>query len=123
MNRTRAYDPMKKIRTKPASITLWASLLAMLSIVAFTRNTVRAEQPPPPCHPNPNAAADRAAVASRGDIVNLPQALKDRLIQLADRPHSYLCPYKRSAKPTRRANCSSTTCWTRPASSPTFSRP
>jgi hypothetical protein len=39
---------------------------------------------------NPNAAADRAAVTSRGDIVNLPQPLKDRLIQLADRPHTYL---------------------------------
>jgi hypothetical protein len=49
-----------------------------------------AEQPPPPCHPNPNAAADRDAVASRGDVVRVPQALKDRLIRLADRPHTYL---------------------------------
>src|SRR5260370_31308175 len=49
-----------------------------------------AEQPPPPCHPNPNAAADRDAVANRGDVVKLPQALKDRLIRLADRPHTYL---------------------------------
>jgi len=81
---------MKKIRTKPTSITLWASLLAMLSLVAFTQNTAHAEHPPPPCHPNPNAAADRAAVTSREDIVNLPQPLKDRLVQLADRPHTYL---------------------------------
>src|ERR1700730_4808819 len=52
--------------------------------------SARAEQPPPPCHPNPNAAADRAAVATRGDVVNLPGPLKDRLVRLADRPHSYL---------------------------------
>src|SRR5437899_9176248 len=51
-----------------------------------------AEQPPPPCHPNPNAAADRDAVANRGDVVKLPQPLKDRLIRLADRPHTYLPP-------------------------------
>jgi hypothetical protein len=49
-----------------------------------------AEQPPAPCHPNPNAAADRQAVANRGDIINLPQPLEDRLIRLADRPHTYL---------------------------------
>jgi hypothetical protein len=29
-------------------------------------------------------------VASRGDVVNLPQPLKDRLVQQADRPHTYL---------------------------------
>lgn len=49
----------------------------------------RAEPPPPPCHPNPNAAADAAAVGVRGDVVNLPQPLKDRLVQLADRPHTF----------------------------------
>jgi hypothetical protein len=49
-----------------------------------------AEQPPAPCHPNPNAAADRNAVANRGDIANVPQPLKDRLTRLADRPHTYL---------------------------------
>jgi hypothetical protein len=49
-----------------------------------------AEQPQPPCHPNPTAAADRDAVANRGDVLNLPQPLKDRLIRLADRPHTYL---------------------------------
>ena len=49
-----------------------------------------AEQPPPPCHPNPTAAADRLTVANRGDIVKLPDPLKARLVQLADRPHTYL---------------------------------
>jgi hypothetical protein len=53
-------------------------------------NAARAEQPPAPCHANPNAASDDAAVASRGDVVKLPQPLKDRLVQLADRPHTYL---------------------------------
>jgi hypothetical protein len=53
-------------------------------------NGARAEQPPSPCHPNLNADADRTAVASRGDIMKLPDELKDRLIRLADRPHTYL---------------------------------
>lgn len=53
-------------------------------------NIANAEQPPPPCHPNPNAAADRMVVTTRGDVAELPQPLKDRLERLADRPHTYL---------------------------------
>jgi hypothetical protein len=49
-----------------------------------------AEQPPAPCHPNPNAAADSLTVRTRGDIAELPDPLKDRLAQLADRPHTFL---------------------------------
>jgi hypothetical protein len=49
-----------------------------------------AEQPPSPCHPNPNAAADRETVSTRGDVAQLPQPLQDRLVRLADRPHTYL---------------------------------
>ena len=49
-----------------------------------------AEQPAAPCHPNPNAAADRQTVGTRGDIAGLPDPLKDRLVQLADRPHTFL---------------------------------
>jgi hypothetical protein len=64
-----------------------AMTVLALSILAVTSS---AEQPPAPCHPNPNAARDRATVASRGDVMNLPQPLKDRLVQLADRPHSIL---------------------------------
>jgi hypothetical protein len=66
---------MKK--TKSATITLWVSLvmLALLSLITFSPNTTYAEQPPPPCHPNPNAAQDVAAVSGRGDIVNLPDLL------------------------------------------------
>jgi hypothetical protein len=48
----------------------------------------RAEQPPAPCHPNPSAAADEAAVRARGDVSQLPKPLQDRLAQLANRPHS-----------------------------------
>jgi len=49
-----------------------------------------AEQPSPPCHPNPNAAADRQTVATRADVTQLPQPLQAQLIRLADRPHTYL---------------------------------
>lgn len=57
---------------------------------ATSSQLLRVDQPPPPCHPNPNAAADAKAVLSRGDIVNLPGDLKDRLQILAERPHSVL---------------------------------
>ena len=68
----------------------------MCSVLAVTVPTVigvdaaRAEQPPSPCHPIPNAAADEAAVRGRGDVINLPGELQDRLAQLANRPHTYL---------------------------------
>ncbi|MGZ3421414.1 MAG: hypothetical protein ACXVEF_40430 [Polyangiales bacterium] len=48
------------------------------------------DQPPPPCHPNPNAQADIAQVAHRGDIEKLPAKLKNRLLRMAQRPHSQL---------------------------------
>ena len=63
---------------------------AAIGIAMGCLSDAYAEQPPPPCHPNPNAAADRDAVANRGDVVKLPQALKNQLIRLADRPHTYL---------------------------------
>src|ERR1700716_584787 len=63
---------------------------ATASIAMGYFSNAYAEQPPSPCHPNPNAAADRETVANRGDVANLPQPLKDRLIRLADRPHTYL---------------------------------
>lgn len=53
-------------------------------------NYAYAEQPPAPCHPNLHAAADRQTVATRGDVVKLPDALQDRLVRLADRPHTNL---------------------------------
>src|SRR5438445_10132040 len=66
------------------------ALTALVSLLSFTGTALYAEQPPPPCHPNPLAAQDRLTVANRGDVVHLPQPLKDRLIRLADRPHSQL---------------------------------
>jgi hypothetical protein len=66
------------------------SVWAAVSIALGWVSSAYAEQPPPPCHPNPNAAADREAVADRGDVVKLPQPLQARLIRLADRPHTYL---------------------------------
>ena len=65
-------------------------LLASLGAVMVLPGRVGAEQPPAPCHPNPQAAQDDATVLARGDVVALPGPLKDRLTQLADRPHSQL---------------------------------
>src|SRR5215831_5405326 len=90
MNRIRPTDRGKKIGTKSANLTLRVSLLAILTLVTVTQRAAFAEQPPPPCHPNPNAAQDAATVTGRDDIANLPAPLKDRLAQLADRPHSVL---------------------------------
>src|SRR6266478_3363252 len=84
--------------TKPAGAVIgWVSLLAIglatLPAPAHAEPPFRrshAEQPPPPCHPNPRAALDMETVANRGDIRKLPAPLKERLVQLADRPHSVL---------------------------------
>jgi len=46
--------------------------------------------PPPPCHPNSSAVLDVIAVRNRGDIKNLPDPLRQRLVALAARPHSVL---------------------------------
>lgn len=54
-------------------------------------------------HPNPNAAEDEAAVAARGDVKDLPKPLKDRLVEMAGRPHTYLPmqAYKEADKPSQ----------------------
>lgn len=51
---------------------------------------IRAEQPPAPCTSNETAVQDVTTVSRRGDVVNLPDSLKTRLLQLAARPHTYL---------------------------------
>src|SRR5215469_9570094 len=51
---------------------------------------IRAEQPPAPCTPNETAVQDVTTVSRRGDVANLPDPLKTRLLQLAARPHTYL---------------------------------
>src|SRR5437870_6313563 len=90
--------PSNEVMTKSAAAVIgWVSLLAMslATLPAHAKDEpaprrTHAEQPPPPCHPNPRAALDMKTVANRGDIQNLPAALKDRLVQLAGRPHSVL---------------------------------
>jgi hypothetical protein len=66
------------------------ALMATLSFAGFPARPGHAKQPPPPCHPNTRAARDREEVANRDDIRQLPADLKERLIQLAGRPHSVL---------------------------------
>ncbi|HKW32270.1 MAG TPA: hypothetical protein VJN92_04650 [Candidatus Acidoferrum sp.] len=51
---------------------------------------IRAERPLAPCTPNETAVQDVTTVSRRGDVVNLPDPLKTRLLQLAARPHTYL---------------------------------
>jgi hypothetical protein len=58
--------------------------------MTLTLSVGYAQQPPAPCHPNPNANNDMAVIKNRGDIQGLPDPLKDRLVQLAGRPHSQL---------------------------------
>ncbi|RZI41732.1 hypothetical protein EGT07_16640 [Herbaspirillum sp. HC18] len=66
-----------------------ACLIAAVGLTALAENAY-ARQPPPPCHANPNAAADRNTLLSREDIQQLPSTLKDTLGTLAERPHTYL---------------------------------
>ena len=87
----------------------WAPALLATIGVGLLPRMVFAEQPPAPCHPNPQAAQDEAAVRARGDIALLPSPLQDRLAQLANRPHSQL-PTQAFAEADGRASCSSTTC-------------
>jgi hypothetical protein len=81
---------MQRYEMKRARVAQFCSVLALTVPTMLNVDTARAEQPPPPCHPNPNAAADELAVRGRGDIANVPEELQDRLAQLANRPHTYL---------------------------------
>jgi hypothetical protein len=65
-------------------------LIMLLCVIALPANFGYAEQPPPPCHPNPNAVQDMATVAARGDIAALPADLKNQIVRIAGRPHSQL---------------------------------
>ena len=68
----------------------WASLVALLAVALLAARTAVADQPPPPCHQNPDAAKDMGTVQDRGDIRHLPGPLKNRLVQMAGRPHTFL---------------------------------
>jgi hypothetical protein len=82
-------EVMQRSERDRARLAGVCAVLAATGVVVSV-NIARAEQPPAPCHPNPTAAADEAGVRSRGDVVNLPAPLQDRLAQLANRPHTYL---------------------------------
>src|SRR5437870_10157139 len=87
------HRPSDEAKTKrAASIIAWGSILAILGLATLPAHarTVPGDQPPPPCHPSQRAKQAMKTVANRGDIQNLPAALKDRLVQLAGRPHSVL---------------------------------
>jgi hypothetical protein len=76
----------KRFRKRQRPLLAMPLLVAALAGAPTARSY--AEQPPSPCHPNPTAAADEAALRARGDIASLPGPLQDRLAQLANRPHT-----------------------------------
>ena len=88
MNQLTSPKRVKKVATITTR-TKEAALVAALGL-AILPYAGHAEQPPPPCHPNLQANQDMAKVRTRGDVVNLPDPLKQRLVRLADRPHSQL---------------------------------
>ena len=73
-----------------SSIAFPLFLFVILWLVTAISVAAQPKRFPPPCHPNPFANRDMATVATRGDIRHLPDALKDRLSELAGRPHSQL---------------------------------
>jgi hypothetical protein len=73
-----------------ASATASSLMLALMTPLALGAGQAKRQAPPPPCHPNPHAAEDQAQVQNRGDIRQLPTILRDRLGELAARPHSQL---------------------------------
>src|SRR6516225_10481847 len=81
---------MQRQATKRTRLAGFCAVVALSAPAVLPITGARAEPVPLPCHPNPTADADEAMVRSRGDIVNLPGELQDRLAQLANRPHTYL---------------------------------
>jgi hypothetical protein len=76
----------KRFRNRKGPILAVPLLMAALAASPTAKSY--AEQPPSPCHANPTAAADEAALRARGDIALLPMPLQDRLAQFANRPHT-----------------------------------
>ena len=75
---------------QPAQSMTRACVVAALGTAMLALSSAYAQQPPPPCHPNPRAEEDREQVHNRGDVRHLPDALQDVLENLAVRPHSVL---------------------------------
>jgi hypothetical protein len=80
---------MKGIFRKTEVKDRWVSniviLLFAFAFVGLLQSTVQAQQT---CHPPKKANHEGAAVARRGDVKHLPQALKDQLVLIAKRPHN-----------------------------------
>ena len=85
MNQREKSNAKRRAMTR----ALWIWSIVVLAITALNSNSY-AEQPPAPCFPNPHAAQDRDLIKNRGDIRNLPAPLKERIVRMADRPHSIL---------------------------------
>lgn len=81
---------MKCFRKKQKCDISLKLLSVLMLMQGLTSNLVYAEQPPPPCHPNPHPVRDIFTVINRGDVEALPLALKGTLARLASRPHTYL---------------------------------
>src|SRR5438128_10559141 len=83
---------LTSFRKTPLSMGLSLVLAAALgtAFLAPCAGYAAQSQPPAPCHPNPRVAADTQSVLNRGDIRQLPQPLRNRLVELAARPHSQL---------------------------------
>ena len=78
------FNP-RKLAASTAAICLTAGIGTLMATASAF-----ADQPPPPCHPNPNAGADSAHVRNRADVKHLPDRLQDALERMASRPHTYL---------------------------------
>ncbi len=68
----------------------WGWRLSALSSLAILGLASPSGPAAAQCHPNPTAAQDAQTVLTRGDVVNLPVPLKNRLGQVAARNHTYL---------------------------------
>ena len=71
---------MQRHAMKRARLVQFCAMLALTVPAVLAAGLVEAAQ----CHP-----ANSEDISSRGDIVNLPADLKARLIELANRPHTY----------------------------------
>jgi hypothetical protein len=80
---------MQRHYTRQRKLIGFFSVLTVAVLAVLSVDIARAEQPPPPCHANPTADADEAALRARGDIASLPAPLQERLAQLVNRPHTY----------------------------------
>src|ERR1700746_1426369 len=80
---------MQRHKMKQARVAWFCSVLAVTVPTVIGVDAARAEQPPPPCHPNPNAAADEAAVRGRGDVINLSGELAGS-VGSAGQPTAYV---------------------------------